>query len=211
VENVIPAGGKCPTFDMHCPTMSLPKAFKTLVETIPSHMPYLAADPKKVNDWRARMGSSDNKPKVGLVWTGNPRRFSLDLSAANTRRSLRPNSLAPLAELKNIHFYSLQKDGFELTTDIGLIDLMADCRDFSDTAALVANLDLVISVDTSVAHLAGAMGKPVWLLNRFDSCWRWLQNREESPWYPTMKIFRQTASGDWTDVVERIKTLLKTL
>jgi tetratricopeptide (TPR) repeat protein len=210
VDKVFPSGAIMPPFDFHCPMMSLPVAFKTQVDTIPADIPYLFADKKKTKAWRERLSNDPKGLKAGLVWTGNPRLFSLDLAAANVRRSLMPESLAPLAGLKNVQFYSLQKGGFKLGTDLGLIDTMDECKDFSDTAALIANLDLIISVDTSVAHLAGALGKPVWLLNRFDSCWRWFREREDSPWYPTMRIFRQPSSGDWASVIERVKDQLIT-
>jgi hypothetical protein len=108
-------------------------------------------------------------------------------------------------DIGGIQFYSLQKDGPGASKELGLIDLMDECRDFVDTAALICNLDLVISVDTSVAHLAGALGKPVWLLNRFDGCWRWLQDREDSPWYPTMRLFRQPSPSDWQSVILRVR------
>ncbi|MDR3423858.1 MAG: tetratricopeptide repeat protein [Alphaproteobacteria bacterium] len=210
IEKVIGMNEKLPDFDMHCPMMNLPQAFATRIDTILANVPYLFADDKKAAVWRERL-CGDEGLKVGLVWTGNPRLFSLDLAAANARRSLPPDSLAPLAGLAGVRFYSLQKNGFALSSDLGLIDYMPECRDFSDTAALIANLDLVISVDTAVAHLAGALGKPVWLLNRFDTCWRWLLNRDDSPWYPTLRLFRQPESGDWASVVERVRGELKRL
>ena len=112
--------------------------------------------------------------------------------------------LARIMDIPGVRFYSLQKDGPPAPREFELIDLMDACDDFADTAALISNLDLVISVDTAVAHLAGALGKPVWLLNRFDSCWRWLRDRQDSPWYPTMRIFRQPAPGDWQSVVSSV-------
>jgi len=211
IDKVIPLGAILPPFDRHCAMMSLPTAFKTEVETIPANVPYLFADENKTRAWHERLSKNPKDLKVGLVWTGNPRLFSLDLSSANLRRSLAPESLASFADLKNISFYSLQKGGFKLSSDIGLIDYMPECADFSDTAALIANLDLVVSVDTSVAHLAGALGKPVWLLNRFDTCWRWLRDRDDSPWYPNMRLFRQTSPGDWASVIERVKEELRKL
>ncbi len=195
-------------FDTHCPMMSLPLAFNTTLETVPANIPYLSADQEKVASWAARIPKTPGTLKVGLVWTGNPRLFSTDLAAANERRSLTSDALAPLCDLKNIQFYSLQKNGFPLTSAPYMIDFMPECADFADTAALISNLDLVISVDTSVAHLAGAMGKPVWLLNRFDTCWRWLLDRQDTPWYPTMKIFRQPSPGDWASVIAEVKHAL---
>jgi tetratricopeptide (TPR) repeat protein len=204
-------GAPVPRFDMQCPTMSLPVAFNTRVDTIPANIPYLSAEAAKKSLWSERLASDPKGFRVGLVWTGNSRHFSLDLSAANMRRSLPPDALSPFQGMNGIQFYSLQKNGYNLETDLGMIDHMNACADFSDTAALIDNLDLVISVDTSVAHLAGAMGKPIWLLNRFDTCWRWFVDREDSPWYPTMRIFRQTTSGDWASVIARVKTELELL
>ncbi len=129
--------------------------------------------------------------RIGLAWAGNP-----DLPA-DRRRSLAPDRLAPLFDLPGVHFFSLQKGGPAAPEAFPLTDLMGDVQDFADTAALVANLDLVISVDTAVAHLAAALGKPVWLLNRFDSCWRWQAVRRDSPWYPTLRLYRQPRPGDW--------------
>ncbi len=210
-EKVIAPETAKPPFDSYCPMLSLPLAFGTTLETIPSDVPYIKADQTKSRIWRERMAKDPKGLKVGLVWTGNPRLFSMDLREVSIRRSLKPDSLEPLAEIKNIQFYSLQKGGFELTNDLNMIDAIADCADFSDTAALVDNLDLVITVDTSVAHLAGAMGKPVWLLNRFDNCWRWLHERDDSPWYPTMRIFRQAELGDWKPTIVKVKEALEKL
>jgi hypothetical protein len=134
-----------------------------------------------------------------------------ELAAIDRRRSIAVDLLAPLASCPGVRFYSLQKQGAPAPPGLGLVDAMAEMRDFADTAALVANLDLVISVDTAVAHLAGALGRPFWLLNRFDSCWRWLAGRDDSPWYPTLRLFRQTRPGDWTDVVARVGQALAAL
>ncbi|MDD3030398.1 MAG: tetratricopeptide repeat protein [Alphaproteobacteria bacterium] len=212
VESVFPLKRKLPKFDYHCAMLSLPLGFQTTADTIPANGPYLFANPEKTRLWAERLAEAPSKSlKVGLVWTGNPRRFSLDLAMTNVRRSLNEDSLAPLADLPGIRFYSLQKKGFSLSSDFPIVDLMPLCADFSDTAAFIDNLDLVISVDTAVAHLAGAMGKPVWLLNRFDSCWRWFRDREDSPWYPTMRLFRQSAPGDWDSVIDRVRDELKLL
>ena len=120
-----------------------------------------------------------------------------------------PDLLAPLMDIPGIRFYSLQKDGPPAPKEFGLIDVMDECGDFADTAAIICNLDLIISVDTAVAHLAGALGKPVWLLNRFDSCWRWLQTGETSPWYPTLRLFRQPTPGDWKSVIACVRNELR--
>ncbi|MGB9153702.1 MAG: tetratricopeptide repeat protein, partial [Alphaproteobacteria bacterium] len=204
IEKVIGRGEPLPDFDLHCPMMSLPLAFGTQVETIPAEAAYLSAPPESSAKWQKRLGDSKCF-RVGLIWAGNPRLFSSDLAAANRRRSMPPERLAPLIEVENIEFYSLQKDSPQPSAELGLIDLMAECSDFADTAALIANLDLVISVDTAAAHLAAAIGKPVWLLNRYDSCWRWFRSRDDSPWYPTTRLFRQSRPGDWGSVIEAVR------
>jgi len=202
-----------PGFDFHCPMMHLPIVFKTEVETIPAAVPYLRPDADDEARWRDRisaLGSEDLK--VGLVWAGSSRLQSPDLIITDRKRSILPECLAPLLEVANVQFFSLQKGGPKAPADFGLIDWMADCRDFADTAALIANLDLVISVDTAVVHLAGALGKPVWLLNRFNSCWRWFVNRNDSPWYPgTLRIFNQSEPGVWDDAVLRVQEALMEL
>jgi hypothetical protein len=136
------------------------------------------------------------------VWAGEPRKRFSDLAAVDKRRSITLAAMAPLGGVAGVSFVSLQKGGpasqaGDPPPGMALADFTAELDDFADTAALIAGLDLVISVDTSVAHLAGALGKPVWLLNRYDTCWRWLLRRDDSPWYPTLRQFRQTAPGDW--------------
>ncbi len=206
VERVVASGDPLPEFDVQCPMMSLPFAFDTELDTIPADIPYLAADPDDVRRWEARLAGLGSGLRVGLVWAGNARRHSTDLNATDRRRSMDPALLAPLADLPGVHFFSLQKEG---TAPFALHDFMADCDDFADSAALVAGLDLVIGVDTSVIHLAGSLGKPVWLLNRFDSCWRWLREGETSAWYPALRQFRQPLPGAWTPVVEAVRRALK--
>ncbi|MDE2030226.1 MAG: tetratricopeptide repeat protein [Alphaproteobacteria bacterium] len=206
VGKIIARGDSLPDFDLHCPMMSLPLAFSAREETIPSDA-YLSANPEDVETWKSRM-PDDGKRKIGLVWAGNPRRFSVELSVTDGRRSIAPELLAPLAEIKSAHFFSLQK-GKTPPDALVMTDFMPQCRDFADTAALIANLDLVISVDTAVAHLASALGKPVWLLNRSDTCWRWLRGCDDSPWYPALRQFRQTQPGDWQSVVARVVEELK--
>jgi tetratricopeptide (TPR) repeat protein len=200
-------------FDCHCPLLSLPLALGTTLSNIPATIPYLKSNVEKSLFWEEQLGEK-NKPRVGLVWSGGFRPDQTESWNFNSRRDI---PLAKLAVLKNpnIAFYSLQKGEPAESELAGLIrdrwdgpriiDFTSRLHDFSDTAALVDNLDLVISVDTSTAHLAGALGKPVWLLNRFDTCWRWLLQRADSPWYPTVKLYRQEKAGHWDDVVERIK------
>jgi tetratricopeptide (TPR) repeat protein len=193
--------------DFHCPLMSLPLALGTdSVEKIPAQVPYLFSDPIKQQTWSERLTrnlSSTPKLRVGLVWASGYRSDQPHMSIAHQRRNI---PLVKLASLKHpaIDFISLQKgkaaeqELSDLQTqrwnDPAIINYSEHLQDFSDTAALIANLDLVISVDTAVAHLAGAMGKPVWILNPFDTCWRWLYgqnpNRTDSPWYPTARLFR---------------------
>ena len=195
VADVVRQGDLLPAFDLHIPTLSLPLAFDTRLGTIPAGEPYLAADPEEAARWSARLGDAPGL-KVGVAWTGNAN------TTAHERRSLPGDQLATLVAAPGVRFVSLQKDGAE--PDLPILDLMGEIGDFADTAALIANLDLVICVDTAVAHLAGAMGKPVWLLDRFDPDWRWLLGRRDSPWYPTMTIYRQPERGDWGAVVAEV-------
>jgi tetratricopeptide (TPR) repeat protein len=194
VDQVIARGEPLPAFDLHCPMLSLPLAFETTPETIPAAGPYLSAEPDLADVWRERVGLAAGL-RVGIAWAGGRQ------TATDAQRSLSPDLLAPLLAVPGLRLFSLQKDE---AAPAGVIDLMADAKDFADTAALIANLDLIISVDTAVAHLAGALGKPVWLLDRFDPDWRWLLGRKDSPWYPTMTIYRQPSPGNWGAVVEAV-------
>ena len=142
--------------------------------------------------------------RVGLVWAGRFRADHPRFRIIDRARSVTLQALKPLLEQDGIDFYSLQKGDAAIEARDRVVDFMAEVRDFADTAAIVANLDLVISVDTSVVHLAGAMGKPVWVLSRADACWRWLRNRPDSPWYPTARIFGQPAPGDWDSVIAKV-------
>lgn len=211
VIQVLAYGQPLPDFDFYCPMMSLPLAFHTQLATIPANLPYLSVPEERLGIWRKRMPDRRDMLKVGLVWAGKRRVASAVLAAADCRRSVDPSLFAPLLSVAGVQFYSLQKDGPAVPATFGLIDMMTECQDFADTAALIANLDLVISVDTAVAHLAGAMGKPVWLLNRFDGCWRWLQTREDSPWYPSLRLFRQSQPGEWKNVIADVRRELQRL
>ncbi|EGY00993.1 TPR repeat-containing protein II [Nitrospirillum viridazoti Y2] len=212
VEQVVAYGQALPPFDLHCPMMSLPLAFGTSFATIPVPIPYLSADPAEVEVWRRRLllaAPGDNRPLVGLVWAGAARAGTPDVAVADRRRSMGLAVLMPLLDDDSVRFISLQKDAAEMEVPAGLGGLIDSVVDFADTAALVSNLDLVISVDTAVAHLAAAMGVSVWLLNRFDSCWRWLRGRDDSPWYPTtLRQFRQARLGDWGGVVQSVRAAL---
>lgn len=212
-DHVLAAGASLPSFDLHAPIMSLPLAFRTTIHTIPAEVPYLRAEPEKVALWTRRLGPR-TRPRVGLVWSGGvvPGRAEFE------RRNIPLRMLAPLAAA-DADFVSLQKGEAaerELAEALAagwngpdMVNPAADLHDFSDTAALIETLDLVITVDTSTAHLAGALGKPVWILNRFDSCWRWLRQRTDSPWYPTARLFRQRIFGDWSEVVQEVAEALR--
>jgi tetratricopeptide (TPR) repeat protein len=210
---IVAAGSPLPDFDCHCPLMSLPLAFATDLPTIPHSHPYLVADQDRAQAWARRLGPRQ-RLRVGLVWSGGARPDQPELHLINERRNLPLNKLEPLRAIA-ADFYSLQKgepavgefkrqlaDGWN---GPAMIDLTDELSDFAETAALIANLDLVISVDTSTAHLAAAIGKPVWILNRFDTCWRWLLDRRDSPWYPTVTLYRQTQPGVWDDVIEQVR------
>ncbi|EIF28576.1 tetratricopeptide repeat protein [Burkholderia sp. Ch1-1] len=197
-------------WDRYIPLMSLPMAFATRVATIPAALPYLYADVGQAAAWRARLEAlpAPHLPRVGVAWAGGHSGIAVD-----RLRSLAAAQIAPLLALPHVRWISLQKtdDPAKLpdaATRTHLTDWTDEIGDFADTAALIENLDLVISVDTSVAHLAAAMGKPVWLLNRFAGCWRWLYGRDDSPWYPGLRLFTQTRRSDWHDVLERVAVAL---
>jgi len=208
VERVIVEGDQLPDFDLHCPLLSLPRAFGTRLETIPASVPYLAAPAGQVTAWRQRLAELPGL-RVGLAWASNPHSSQTAAAAMDRRRkSMALDQFARLAGVQGVSFVSLQKGeaaGQTLAPPPGLAirDWTTELEDFADTAALIEALDLVISVDTAVAHLAGALAKPVWLLNRFDACWRWLLDRDDSPWYPSLRQFRQSAPGDWDSVIAR--------
>ena len=211
---VVEVGEDLPAHDFAVPLMHLPWAFGTTVSNVPAEVPYLAADAAAVARWRGRLGALPQEPggrRVGLVWAGG-RRAADPLSVrVDRRRSMPLAALAPLAAVAGVSFVSLQKGppGREaVPAGMVLHDWTGELEDFADTAALIAALDLVICVDTSVVHLAGALGRPVWMLDRYDSCWRWLRERADSPWYPTLRRFRQETPGDWGGVVARVVAAL---
>jgi len=189
-----------PEYDYQCPMMSLPYVFKTRVDNIPYHR-YFFADPEKVQEFSRKMGPK-TRLRVGLVWSGGFRADQPEIWAVNERRNIKPEKLAEIYN-PNVEFFNLQFGAKELP--FPMVDLMHEVEDFSDTAAIIENLDLVISVDTSTAHVAGAMGKEVWMLNRFDTCWRWLEDRKDSPWYPSFTIYRQEKFNNWDNVIADIK------
>lgn len=203
--------GAARDFDLVLPMMSAPFEFGTRPDTVPARVPYLDPDPVD----RARLGSRlpEAPVRIGLVWAGEPRPDQPRLHRADKRRSVPLADLAPVWRTAGAAFVSLQlgaaRDQLrDLPQGAPIVDVMDDVRDFADTAALVAELDLVIAVDTSVAHLAGGLGVPVWLLSRYDGCWRWLLDREDSPWYPGARVFAQAAPGDWGGVIDRVARAL---
>jgi len=215
VTQIVARGDRLPAFDLQCPLMSLPLAFGTTLDTIPAATPYLSADPRLAATWRERLVGVQGF-RIGLVWAGEQGVNYPAKAVVDRRRSIALKALAPLGEVSGVSFVSLQKgapaaQAADPPHGMTLHDFTADLHDFADTAALVVNLDLVISVDTAVAHLAGALGKPVWLLNRFDTDWRWLLNRDDSPWYPTLRQFRQPSPGDWNSAVCAAREALQRL
>ena len=198
---VIGKGNLLPHFDLHCPVMSLPLAFKTTVANIPSRVPYLNVDQHKQIEWQRKLGNK-TKLRVGLVWSGSTDHTN------DYNRSIPLQILEPLLQLP-IEFHSLQKD--IQPDDVSVLSRLtqihshqAELNNFSDTAALIQEMDLVISVDTSVAHLAGAMGKLVWILLPLAPDFRWMLDRTDSPWYPTATLFRQSAIDGWPNVVSEV-------
>ena len=207
IAQVIGRGETLPDFDLHCPMLSLPKAFATELATIPGATPYLHAAAEGIAHWNERLGVKD-RPRIGLAWSGRP-----------THKNDHNRSIALAAFLEilagvNATAVSVQRDVRGADADIlrqrsDIIHCGEELKDFADTAALIGNLDLVVAVDTSVAHLAGALGKPIWVLLPFVPDWRWLLNREDSPWYPTARLFRQDESRRWDGVIGRVNAALR--
>ncbi|HEY2967447.1 MAG TPA: tetratricopeptide repeat protein [Casimicrobiaceae bacterium] len=201
VTQTVPRGAPLPEFDCHCPLMSLPLAFKTDLSNIPARIPYIRSNAARVAAWREKLREK-SKPRMGVVWSGS-------MALRNDKRSMALAEMLPLVG-EWAEWISLQKEVRE--SDIALLASRADLRyfggelkDFADTAALVELMDVVVTVDTSVVHVAGAMGKPVWILLPFNPHdWRWMLDREDSPWYPTARLFRQAANGDWASVISRV-------
>jgi hypothetical protein len=195
-----------PDFDVHCPLSALPLAFKTRLETIPSDVPYLPAPPQALRQaWEARLGPHD-RLRVGLVWSG---------SAAHDNDHNRSMPLRVMSRILDVdaHFFSLQKDPrpddrATLSERPDIVDLTEHLTSFVETAAMLSRLDLVISVDTSVAHLAGALAKPTWIALPYTPDYRWLLDRDDSPWYPTVRLFRQSATRDYAEVMDRMRMKL---
>ena len=206
IARVVSQGDPLPRFAAHIPLIGLPGVFGATLETLPWRGPYVRPSAERRALWAARVAPA--RLKVGLVWAGNPGHWD------DRRRSVSLAQLAPLARVPGAAFYSLQKGGpaAQAASPPGgmrLVDLTAEIRDFADTAALIAHLDLVVTVDTAVAHLAGALGARTWVMLTALAEWRWLIDREDSPWYPTMRLFRQERDGDWPGVVERMARALE--
>jgi hypothetical protein len=211
VTTFVRSGESLPEFDYHCPLMSLPRAFATDLATIPKRVPYLSADLHKVHEWNRRLGPQ-RRLRVGLVWSSAVRPEQQQLWVYN-RRNILFSQFALFRGLE-IDFYSLQK-GEPAESQLAraieqrwegpeVVDCASGLQDFTETAALIESMDLVISVDTAVAHLAGALAKPVWILLCFDACWRWFLDRDDSPWYPSARLYRQEKPGDWQGVLHKV-------
>lgn len=205
IDQLIARGDNLPMTDFQCPLMTLPLAFGTELHTIPANIPYLFSDADLVKQWQKNLSHLTKPYKIGIAWSGNP------ANKTNHRRTI------PLTELlkiktEDIDFVSLQKrvteEEISLLQEHGVASFVEELTDFNQTAALVDCLDLIITTDTSVAHIAGALGKPTWVLLAFSADWRWLLNRNDSPWYPSMTLFRQHAMWDWSNVVEEVKQKL---
>jgi len=199
-------GRPLPEFDFQCPLMSLARIFAADLNTIPATTPYLSV-PEPVRQQAAAFAWPPTGLRVGLAWAGNGTHHN------NRFRSMPFSALAPLFAVEDAHFFSLQADqpARERLPEAPVTDLLPQIRDMADTAALIEQLDLVIAVDTSVAHLAGALGKPVWILLPDNADWRWMVEREDSPWYPTARLFRQNRLGDWPTLITRVAASLASL
>jgi Flp pilus assembly protein TadD len=198
---LVAEGESWPPVHYYCPLMSLPLALGTTLASIPAEIPYLHADPGRSQWWSATLGTS-RKPRIGVVWAGRQQ------PPINVKRDMPLQALLPLFEL-DAEWISLQKEVPEADREaLERLPQLArhgeTVSDFADTAALIDNLDLVITIDSAVAHLAGALGKPVWIMNRYAACWRWMERRSDTPWYPTARLFRQSSLGDWGSVVEQV-------
>ncbi len=207
IDQLIPYGQPLPEFDVQCPLLSLPLAFQTELGDIPASIPYISLNSDLVKKWHEFTEVEKDNLKVGLIWAGRP------THKKDRKRSLALKVFEPLAGLPGITFYGLQKgeaarqiqnrpEGMKL---IGVGEKLVD---FTETGALIQNLDLVISVDTAVAHLTGALGKPIWTLLPYSPDWRWMLDREDSPWYPSMRLFRQPFPGDWESVIRALSDCL---
>ena len=195
IERLFTTPEEATDFDVQCPLMSLPAIFRTTLETVPVSTPYLSVDPQLARQWTDRMSGAR---KIGLAWA----------SGAGPGRSIPASELNLLRDVPGVTFYSLQKSSASPRPEVPMNDFTTDLNDFADTAALIDQLDLIITCDTAVAHLAGALGKPVWILLPHASPWRWMLDRSDSPWYRTVRLFRQPRPGDWASAVQAVVKLL---
>ena len=205
VTAVIARGEALPAFDFEIPTMSLPLAFGTILETIPNKIPYIHAEAERISKWKTRLEKLPPTRKLGLVWAGGEK------NPNNAKRSISLSDFNPLSKIPGIEWISLQKGPAAAQSGsaaFSIHDWTNELHDFADTAALVECLDGVVTVDTAVAHLAGALGKPVWILIPMAPDFRWLMDRADSPWYPTARLIRQRTHGAWSDAVENLATEL---
>ena len=214
IHNIVVEGESLPDFDVYCQFFSLPFLFNTTIESIPSIIPYITTDSLLVGQWKDKIQHCKTNLKIGFVWEADPfHQQNLGVSNRNCPLELFLN----LTKNRDAVFYSLQMGKAveqlrNLTGNLNIIDLTEDIRDFSDTAAFIENLDLIISIDTAVAHVAGALGKQVWILVPFMPDSRWLLERQDSPWYPSARLFRQPSPGNWESVIANVKDeLLKLL
>jgi ADP-heptose:LPS heptosyltransferase len=203
VSDFVVKGQALPAADFHCPLLSLPLAFNTTLESIPSPGPYLEPDAGKVEQWSKRLGPK-SRPRIGVVWSGNSQHKN------DHNRSIPLESLLPQLP-EQFDWVSLQREVREADSRVlelhpGVRHFGAELEDFTDTAALCALMDFVISVDTSVAHLSGALGRPTWILLPHLPDWRWLLDREDSPWYASAKLYRQSTAGQWDNVIAQLNT-----
>jgi hypothetical protein len=200
-DAVVEAGAPLPDFDCHAPLLSLPRGFGTRLSDIPAAVPYLRVPEDRVRKWRERLGPARRR-RVGLVWAGSA------THPINSERSIAARLFRPLARIPDIELFSLQKgpEAGQIAelAGCGVIPLEDFANDILDTAAILTELDLLVTVDTMVAHLAGALGRPVWTLLATRSDWRWMLDRPDTPWYPTMRLFRQSRRGDWTGPIDSL-------
>ena len=206
VTQVVARGEPLPDFDLQCSLLSLPRAFATRLATIPAETPYLRTAAATADGWNAKLGPR-NRPRIGIAWSGNP------IHDNDRTRSIGLRPFLPLLAGIDATFVSLHRDvraadAALLAERSDIVHFGEELKDYADTAALISNLDLVLSVDTSVAHLAGALAKPVWILLPFMPDWRWLLDRDDSPWYPTARLFRQDGTRAWDGVIRRVRAAL---
>jgi hypothetical protein len=210
ISQIVDQGQQLPSFYVHCPLLSLPLVFDTTLESIPAKIPYLSVDHLYIEKWRGKIQQDSSDLKIGITWARNP------VNKHDHYQTFALGAFKLLGQIEGVGWYSLQQGGAAEQVKhppegMRLFDYTEEMQDFMDMAALIDNLDLVISVDTFPAYLAGALGKPVWMLLPFSPDWRWMLEREDSPWYPTMRLFRQPETEDWVPVMEKVSEALRLL